>query len=138
MDYEIIKSLHMLAVTVFVIGMIASILTLMRIANSPIAERVAAAKKAHLFILRPTSIAITIVWLLGGWMIWTAGFIGEHWLWAKLVLVMVVSGIHGVAAKQLRYAKREEHVIAGKLPISLLVFLLSICLILYLVFAKPF
>jgi putative membrane protein len=39
--------------------------------------------------------AMVVTWALGLWLAWDAGFFSQAWLHAKLVLVVILSGIHG-------------------------------------------
>jgi putative membrane protein len=43
-------------------------------------------------IINPAMIA---AWILGLWLAWDAGLFRQGWLHAKLVLVLVMSGLHG-------------------------------------------
>ncbi len=47
-------------------------------------------------IMTPAMIA---TWLLGVWMIYDGGWISAGWLHAKLVLVLALSGLHGMLAR---------------------------------------
>jgi putative membrane protein len=50
-------------------------------------------------IINPAMIA---TWLLGLWLAWQSGFYAAHWLQAKVVLVVLMSGVHGVLSKYVR------------------------------------
>ncbi|HET7715927.1 MAG TPA: CopD family protein [Bauldia sp.] len=46
--------------------------------------------------------AMATSWALGLWLAWDAGFFGDGWLHAKLVLVLAMSGLHGFFAACVR------------------------------------
>ncbi len=48
------------------------------------------------YIINP---AMMLAWLLGLWLAWLGGFFTAGWLDAKLFLVMVLSGVHGLFAR---------------------------------------
>ena len=43
------------------------------------------------YIMNP---AMTVVWVTGPWLAWAQGMLWDHWLWAKLVLVGLLTGFH--------------------------------------------
>jgi protoporphyrinogen IX oxidase len=47
-------------------------------------------------IINPSMVAS---WALGLWMVHDGGWTTAHWLWAKLLLVVTLSGIHGMLAR---------------------------------------
>ena len=50
-------------------------------------------------IINPAMIA---TWVFGLWLIWLGGWMWATWLHLKLVLVIVMSGIHGMLARYVR------------------------------------
>jgi putative membrane protein len=50
-------------------------------------------------IINPAMIA---VWVLGLWLVWMGGWMWASWFQLKLVLVIVMSGIHGMLARYVR------------------------------------
>jgi putative membrane protein len=40
-----------------------------------------------------------VTWAAGLWMIWAGGWIQAGWLQVKLVLVVLMSGLHGMSAR---------------------------------------
>jgi protoporphyrinogen IX oxidase len=46
--------------------------------------------------------AMIVTWLLGLWLAWRGGWFSAPWLHAKLVLVIAMSGVHGMLS---RYVK---------------------------------
>jgi protoporphyrinogen IX oxidase len=43
--------------------------------------------------------AMVVSWALGLWMVYDGGWLSAHWLHAKLLLVVALSGIHGMLAR---------------------------------------
>ena len=39
--------------------------------------------------------AMVLAWILGLWLAWSGGHFAAPWFWAKLVLVVVLSAVHG-------------------------------------------
>ena len=87
-------------------------------------------------IINPAMIA---TWLFGLWLIWLGGWMWAIWLHLKLVLVIVMSGIHGMLARYVRdfaadrnrYSQRFYRII-NEVPTLLLIG------IVLLVVLKPF
>jgi len=50
-------------------------------------------------IINPAMIA---AWILGLWLAWRGGFAWAPWLLAKVALVIVMSGVHGMLARYVR------------------------------------
>ena len=46
--------------------------------------------------------AMILTWVLGLWLSWTSGFYASAWLQAKVVLVLILSGVHGMLARYVR------------------------------------
>lgn len=55
--------------------------------------------------------AMTIAWLLGLYLAWTGHWFSATWLQAKLFLVLVLSGVHGLFSRWVRAfaADRNPH-----------------------------
>jgi protoporphyrinogen IX oxidase len=83
--------------------------------------------------------AMVVTWLAGLWMIWAGGWIHAGWLHAKLVLVVVMSGLHGMSARYVRdFAadrNRRSHVfyrVFNEAPTLLMVIIVILAVV------KPF
>src|SRR4029078_3146648 len=46
--------------------------------------------------------AMIVTWLLGLWLAYLRGQYAAHWLQVKFVLVLLMSGVHGVLSKYVR------------------------------------
>jgi putative membrane protein len=83
--------------------------------------------------------AMTVTWILGLWLAWDSGFYRDHWLQAKFVLVVILSGLHGWMVRWYRDFEADRNTrparfyrIANEIPAVLMV------LIVLLVVLKPF
>src|SRR5690348_11430932 len=87
-------------------------------------------------IINPAMIA---TWVFGLWLVWAGGWAYAGWFHAKLVLVLVMSGVHGMlsryvrdfAADQNRHSERFYRII-NEVPTLLMI------AIVLLVVIKPF
>ncbi|MXQ11832.1 protoporphyrinogen oxidase HemJ [Microvirga makkahensis] len=46
--------------------------------------------------------AMVVTWVLGLYMIWDGGWYASGWLHAKVALVLILSGVHGVYVRRLK------------------------------------
>jgi protoporphyrinogen IX oxidase len=55
--------------------------------------------------------AMIVSWLLGIWLVWSAGWSAWGWLQAKVVLALALSGLHGFYVRWVRdfAADRNQH-----------------------------
>jgi protoporphyrinogen IX oxidase len=99
--YEWVKAFHIIAVIAWMAGM----LYLPRLfvyhceadAGSRQSETFKVMERRLLrLIINPAMIA---TWLLGLWLVWQSGLYRAHWFEAKFVLVVLLSGVHGVYAR---------------------------------------
>jgi len=87
-------------------------------------------------IINPAMVA---TWALGLWLAWDAGFFSQAWLHAKLLLVVILSGIHGFFVRCVRDFAHDRNArsqrfyrILNEAPTLLMI------LIVILVVVKPF
>lgn len=101
MSHLVIKSLHVVAMVVWLSGMIFVPLALSRMAaDGGIDSRQAAQLRVGFSALATP--AMMAVWALGLYLAYDLGYFGDAWLHAKLALVVAMSGLHGVLSGQLR------------------------------------
>jgi putative membrane protein len=88
------------------------------------------------FIINP---AMIVTWLLGLWLTWEAGFFKAGWLHAKLLLVVLLSAMHGFFVRWVKdfAADKNQHSqrffrIVNEIPTLLMIG------IVILVVVKPF
>jgi putative membrane protein len=137
----ILKAVHIIAV----ISWMAGLLYLPRLfvyhaeagTGSPIAETFKTMQHRLLrFIMRPAMIA---VWVTGPWLAWEMGVHRDRWLWAKLLLVILLTIAHeqmqrwhaGFVADNNPHSARFYRVV-NEVPTVLMI------LIILLVVLKPF
>ena len=46
--------------------------------------------------------AMILTWLLGLWLVYLGGWHAAHWFQVKFILVLLMSGVHGVLSKYVR------------------------------------
>lgn len=105
MTYLWIKALHVTAVIGWIGGMLVQSIALSAARESASAGATGTPRfvlVARLWDSRVTSLSIFLVWVLGGYMAVTAGWLGSGWLWVKLVVAVVLSAVHGIQAGLLR------------------------------------
>lgn len=101
MSYLVIKALHVVAMVVWLSGMIFVPLTLSRMAAAGgiDAKQATQLRAGFAALVTPAMLA---TWGLGLYLAYDVGFFGDAWLHAKLALVVAMSGLHGVLSGQLR------------------------------------
>lgn len=83
--------------------------------------------------------AMSVTWVLGLWLAWQGGFLTSSWFLAKLVLVILLSGVNGYLAQSVRRFAMDTNDkparhwrIINEVPTVLMI------LIVILVVVKPF
>ena len=102
--YEWLKALHIIAVIAWMAGMLYLPRLFVYHADVPAASKRSAMLKVMerrllKAIINPAMIA---TWLLGLCLAWISGFWASPWLWAKVFLVLVLSGVHGMLTGSVR------------------------------------
>lgn len=100
MLYEILKAVHIVAVIVWLAGMTAVALGLLR----PNPELLKFLKSYDRKITTP---AMLLVWIAGISLAIQGEWFGSGWLWAKIILVTIMSGLHGAITGRLRRYRKE-------------------------------
>ena len=87
-------------------------------------------------IINPSMI---LTWLLGLWLAWSSGYYAAHWLQTKVVLVLLMSAVHGVLSKYVREFAADRRRksqkffrILNEIPTVLLIFIVILAVV------KPF
>ena len=139
--YEWIKALHVIAVIAWMAGMLY--LPRLFVYHS-IAET--GSKQSETFkvmerrllraIINP---AMIVTWVVGLWLMIEGGFLRSGWLHAKIALVVILSGVHGLLARWTREFAEDRNVhsqtfyrIVNEIPTLLMIG------IVILVIVKPF
>lgn len=139
MLYLWLKAAHLAAVATWLGGMVMLGLALAhaKAGRSPDLQRLIVA--LHGWDRRITGPALALAWVLGIWMVVDAGWLGAGWLWVKLTVVVILSGLHGMQAGMLRrLAGDADWVPAPWLRLSLPATLSGLAVIAVMVIVKPF
>lgn len=120
MDYYFLaKSLHLIAIISWMAGMLYLPRLYVYHADAPkggeLSETLKIMERKLLrYIMNP---AMIISWVLGIWLILITGYGGPGtggWMHAKLVLVLLLSGSHGMMAAQRKKFERDENTKSAK------------------------
>ncbi|MDR3398789.1 MAG: CopD family protein [Pandoraea sp.] len=132
MLYLWIKAVHLIAVITLIAGMVT-----MALGGRPAQpEWRRVARRADYWLASP---ALIVVWLTGPTLAIMANWWSAPWLMAKLVLVLIISGLHGRLSATLRRLERDGVATSPALfQRALPVTLLSMAGIVALVIVKPF
>jgi putative membrane protein len=95
--YDWIKAFHVIAVIAWMAGMLyLPRLFVYHCGAEPGSRQSETFKVMERRLLRViTTPAMIVAWVLGAWLVWQGGFVGAGWFHAKLVLVIVLSALHG-------------------------------------------
>lgn len=142
MDYLLFKALHVASVVIWVGGMLVGAVAFMVLAALP-TPRSPSATKAIAIIRRwdknITTPAMLIAWGVGIYMAVTSGWFYAPWLNIKLLIVIVLSGLHGTMSGGLRrLAIDPDRQAPAHMKYAAPLVLVSIALIAFLVIVKPF
>ncbi|OON59791.1 hypothetical protein B0920_21145 [Massilia sp. KIM] len=105
MIYLLLKSLHVIAVVAFVAGLLLQSLVLriyraMPVPGMPDERRLLS--QAQRWDRIVTTPALALTWICGLAAAMQAGWFASGWLQAKLVVVLILSMLHGLQAGELR------------------------------------
>ena len=139
--YDWLKAFHLIAVIAWMAGM----LYLPRLfvyhceaaPGSPQSETFKTMERRLLkAIINPAMVA---TWGLGLWLAWTGGWLTAGWLHAKLALVLILSGVHGLFARWVKdfAADRNRHSAAFYRVVNEVPTLLMVGIVI-LAIVKPF
>ena len=113
MLYEILKALHIIAVIAWMAGM----LYLPRLFVYHCAAETGSVQSETFKIMEWRLLrgiinpAMIATWVLGLWLAWSGNWISAPWLHAKVVLVILMSGFHGMLSRWTKdfAADRNQH-----------------------------
>jgi putative membrane protein len=102
--YEWLKALHVIAVIAWMAGMLyLPRLFVYHCEADPGSRQSETFKMMERRLLKGIiNPAMIATWVLGLWLAWSGGLFAARWLEAKLVLVLAMSGVHGMLS---RYVK---------------------------------
>ena len=95
--YDWIKAFHIIAIIAWMAGMLyLPRLFLYHCGAEPGSKQSETFKLMERRLLRfITTPAMVVAWVLGLYLVWRGGFMGAGWFHAKLVLVLLLSAMHG-------------------------------------------
>jgi protoporphyrinogen IX oxidase len=139
--YEWLKALHVIAIIAWMAGMLyLPRLFVYHCAAEPGSKQSETFKVMERRLLEAIiNPAMIVSWGLGLWLSWKGGWYASHWLQAKVVLALALSGLHGFfvrwvrdfAADQNRHSQKFYRII-NEVPTILMIG------IVILVVVKPF
>jgi putative membrane protein len=102
--YEWLKAFHIIAVIAWMAGMLyLPRLFVYHCAADPGSMQSETFKVMERRLLRAIMTpAMIVTWLLGLWLAWRANWFAAPWFHAKLVLVILMSGLHGMMSRYVR------------------------------------
>jgi putative membrane protein len=102
--YEWVKALHIISVIAWMAGMLyLPRLFVYHCAAEPGSVQSETFKVMERRLLKAIiNPAMIATFVFGIWLIWLGGWMWATWLWAKLALVIVMSGLHGVFVRRVR------------------------------------
>ena len=103
-DYRAVLALHLVAVALFVSGLLVTALVLPTLAAS--APGSPERRRIRRWNLAVTTPALLLVWAAGLTLAAEGGWFAAGWLHAKIALVVVLSGLHGMQSARLRRLDR--------------------------------
>lgn len=141
MAYLWLKSFHIVAVIIWIGGMMLAAVTITAFTKAKIASEdggrdVLASVRG--WDRRVTSPAMLTAWGLGLTIVYLGGWFSSPWLSAKIALVLALSGLHGYLTGTLRRLDRERvAVVPEGAKHSPAVIVLSVLAIVVLAVLKP-
>ena len=132
MLYDLSKAAHIVSLITWLSGMLAAAMAL-RHSN---VVSLASVRRHDRFVTAP---AMLLAWIFGILLAVQAGWFSDTWLWIKLALVVLLSGMHGTLSGKLRRAAQNESEQVSPIPSAILpIGFLLMALIVLLVTTKPF
>lgn len=139
--YIWIKSLHVIAIIAWMAGMLyLPRLFVYHVDAEPGSKQSETFKVMERRLLKAIiNPSMVVAWVAGLWMAYEAGFFTQGWFHAKLLLVILMSGVHGYLARCVKVFARDENThstkfyrILNEVPTLLMIF------VVILVIVKPF
>jgi len=135
MDYLCLKALHVTAVLIFIGGLFLQAIGVAAGARGA-AEAVGLVSRWDQRVTLPAMLA---VWLTGALVAASGAWFSNHWLWAKLVIVVALSALHGIQSGRLRKLRRGDRLQTNCEPLFVPgAVAIAVAFIAFLAVAKPF
>lgn len=132
--YPWLKGLHVASALVFVGGLF-SVSAFLRLASAESSVGQPTARAVRRWDQAVTIPAMLLTWTLGLTLALSGGWLTEGWLQAKVVLVVILSGLHGVQSGRLRRLAGGASSQPSRLSPAIFVCVVAIAI---LAAAKPF
>lgn len=102
--YEWVKAFHVIAVISWMAGMLYLPRLFVYHCGAELGSKQSETFKVmeRRLLRYITNPAMIMAWVLGLWLVWNRGLLAAGWFDAKLVLVLVLSGVHGLLARWTR------------------------------------
>jgi putative membrane protein len=109
--YNWIKAFHIIAVIAWMAGMLyLPRLFVYHCAAEPGSRQSETFKVMEYRLLKIIiNPAMMVTWLLGLWLAWVGGWYASAWLQIKVVLVLVLSGLHGFLVRWVRAFAQDQN-----------------------------
>ena len=108
-DYRALLLIHLVAVPLFVSGALVTALILPSLGRGePTPQRQAERRRVRRWNLFLTTPAMLVVWIAGLSLAIEGGWFAAGWLQAKIALVVMLSGLHGIQSGRLRRLDRRD------------------------------
>jgi putative membrane protein len=111
-DYLWLKALHIIAVMIWIGGMLVAAVTgtaaLSARRQQGVADRPAFLESVRRWDRRVTTPAMLLVWALGLSLALNGGWFPQRWLLIKLAFVLLLTALHGMLSGNLRRLSRQE------------------------------
>ena len=133
--YTLVKAAHIVAVIVFVAGVLLASIAIRAAGQHPADPAWLAAVRR--WDTRVTTPAMLLTWALGLTLVMMAHWLPAGWLIAKLAVVVVLSALHGLSSGRLRRLSTgvTDGRARGVAPAAII---LAVAAIVFLVVVKPF
>ncbi|HEY4856352.1 MAG TPA: protoporphyrinogen oxidase HemJ [Xanthobacteraceae bacterium] len=111
MTYDWLKAFHIIAVIAWMAGMLYLPRLFVYHCGAEVGSRQSETFKVMeqrllKIIINPSMLA---TWALGLWLAWAGSWLSAPWLHAKIVLVLVLSGLHGFAVRWVRDFGQDQN-----------------------------
>jgi|SRR5271165_1717485 len=114
--YEWVKAFHIIAVIAWMAGMLYLPRLFVYHCDAPSGSKESETFKVmeRRLLKVITNPAMLVVWALGLWLGFTGGWFAAGWLQAKILLVLVLSGVHGLLVRWMRDFACDHNRHSGK------------------------
>ena len=114
--YEWVKAFHIIAVIAWMAGMLYLPRLFVYHCDAELGSRQSETfkmmeRRLLKAIMNPSIIA---TWVLGIWLLWSGGWFAAGWMDTKIVLVLVLSGLHGFLVRWVRDFAYDRNRHSGK------------------------